>query len=319
MVLIIPRSMVEELLKPTDVVKIVEKVFVDRGLGKVTLPSRIWVDSKVGSFGLMPSYMAGENALGFKGVFFNPIRKPTIRAFIGLIDPEDGSLIALMDGDYITAMRTGGIGAVAADKLSRQDSHVVAVYGCGVQGRAQVIVLQVVRKIETVYAYDSHKPSLDNYIKEMSERLGIEVRPMNNPNERVTDADIIITTTTSREPVFDGRLVKDGTHINGIGSFSPETREIDENVVMRASKIFVDFKDDAIKSGDLKIPLDKGLIKLSSVYELSDLLVGKVQGRQSSTEITFFKSVGAAIFDVATAIWVYNEAKKKDLGIEMAL
>ncbi len=319
MVLVIPRNIVEELLKPKDAVRIVEKVFVDRGLGKVTLPSRIWVDSKIGSFGLMPSYMKSENALGFKGVFFNPIKKPTIRAFIGLIDPEDGSLIALMDGDYITAMRTGGIGAVAADKLSRQDSRIVVVYGCGVQGRAQVTVLQVVRKIETIYAYDSHKPSLDNYVREMSEKLGIEVKPMNNPNEYVSNADIIITTTTSREPVFDGRLVKDGTHINGIGSFSPETREIDENAVLRANKIFVDFKDDAIKSGDLKVPLDKGLIKLDSVYELSDLLVGKIQGRQSSTEVTFFKSVGAAIFDIATATWVYNEAKKKGLGIETTL
>ncbi|MGB9728297.1 MAG: ornithine cyclodeaminase family protein [Thermoprotei archaeon] len=319
MVLIIPRNIVEELLKPTDVVRIVEKVFVDRGLGKVTLPSRVWIDSRVGSFGLMPSYMKSENALGFKGVFFNPIKKPTIRAFIGLIDPEDGSLIALMDGDYITAMRTGGIGAVAADKLSRQDSHVVAVYGCGVQGRAQVTVLQVVRKIEIIYAYDSHKPSLENYVREMSEKLGIEVKPMDNPNEYVSNADIIITTTTSHEPVFDGRLIKDGTHINGIGSFSPETREIDENAVLRANKIFVDFKDDAIKSGDLKVPLDKGLIKLSSIYELSDLLVGKIQGRQSFTEVTFFKSVGAAIFDVATAVWVYNEAKKKGLGIETTL
>lgn len=319
MVLVIPRDIVEKLLKPADVVKIVEKVFVDRGLGKVTLPSRVWVDSKIGSFGLMPSYMSSENALGFKGVFFNPIRKPTIKAFIGLVDPENGSLISLMDGDYITAMRTGGIGAVAADKLSRQNSRVVAVYGCGVQGRAQVVVLQVVRKLETIYAYDSHRPSLDSYVKEMSDTLGIEVKPMSNPNEHVSDADIIITTTTSREPVFDGKLVKDGTHINGIGSFSPETREIDENVVKRANKIFVDFKDDAIKAGDLKVPLDKGLIKLNSIYELSDLLVGKVQGRQSSTEITFFKSVGAAIFDVATAIWVYNEAKKRGLGIEITL
>ncbi len=319
MVLVIPRNIVEELLKPNDVVKIVEQVFIERGLGKVGLPSRIWIDSKIGSFGLMPAYISSKEALGFKGVFFNPVKRPTIRAFIGLVDPENGNLITLMDGDYITAMRTGGIGAVAADKLSRSDSHIVAVYGCGVQGRAQVIVLQTVRKIETIYAYDSHKPSLDNYVKEMSEKLGIEIKAMNNPNEHVNEADIIITTTTSHIPVFDGKLVRDGTHINGIGSFSPETREIDENVVMRAGRVFVDFKDDAIKAGDLKVPLDKGLIKLDSIYELSDLLVGKIHGRRDRSEVTFFKSVGAAIFDIATAVWVYNEARKKNLGEEIQL
>jgi ornithine cyclodeaminase/alanine dehydrogenase-like protein (mu-crystallin family) len=319
MVLMISRNIIEELLKPSDAVKIVEQIFIERGLGKVGLPSRIWIDSKIGSFGLMPAYIVSKEALGFKGVFFNPVRRPTIKAFIGLVDPENGNLITLMDGDYITAMRTGAIGAVAADKLSRHDSHVVSVYGCGVQGRAQVTVLQTVRKIETIYAYDSHKPSLDNYVKEMSEKLGVEVKAMKDPNEHVSDAEIIITTTTSRTPVFDGRLVSDGTHINGIGSFSPETREIDENVIIRAGRVFVDFKDDAIKAGDLKVPLDKGLIRLDSIYELSDLLIGKIQGRKDRSEVTFFKSVGAAIFDIATAIWVYNEARRRNLGKELEL
>jgi ornithine cyclodeaminase len=317
--LILSNDDVESILDPKNAVRIAESVYRERGLGRISMPPRPWIElERYGcQTGLMPAYLELSDSIGFKvvSVYREPEHK--VKAFITLIDPERGEPLSLMDGESITAFRTGALAAVAADKLSRRDSRVVMVYGSGTQAKAQLRCLMVVRRIEEGYAYSPTPEHLMRFTKEMSDELNVEVKPTKDPDDAVGKADIIVAATTSKTPVFKGELVKEGAHINGIGSYTPDAQEIDLEVVRRSKRVFVDYKEDAVKSGDIRKALESGVITIDSVIELGDLVVGNVRGRTSDDEVTFFKSVGAAMFDVATASWVYHEAVKRGVGREI--
>jgi ornithine cyclodeaminase/alanine dehydrogenase len=323
MVLILTRKDVESLLAMKDTLVAVENAFRELALGSADMPVRLTIRAPKysGLVSFMPAYIGGMDALGMKLVSAykdNPSKYnlPTILATIMLNDPKTGALTAIMDGAWITAMRTGAVSGVATKYLAREDAKTVGIFGTGVQARTQLMAMKEVRKLGEVKAYDIIPESSRKFAKEMTEMLGITVIPAKNPMEAVVGSDIIIASTTSKVPVFNGDWLKDGAHVNGIGSHhGPGTRELDEATIKKA-KVVVDQKDACLKeAGDLLDLISNGTISPDHIYgELGELVTGKKKGRTSNTEITVFKSVGLAIQDVATAINVYELAKGKGIG-----
>ncbi|MEM3587968.1 MAG: ornithine cyclodeaminase family protein [Candidatus Jordarchaeaceae archaeon] len=325
MVIILTRLDLENLLDMREVIEVVELAFEELQKGTAIVPKRatITLGKMNGWMGVMPAYLEKMGSLSTKivTVFEKNLEKnlPTIMAAVILNSPETGEPLAIMDGRYITAMRTGAASGVATKYLSRKDSKVVGVFGAGVQARTQLMAVCVVRDIERAYVYDKLKERASKYATEMSKELNIPVE-VREPENLVRKSDIIITATTSKTPVFDGDLVKPGTHLNLIGSFKPNAREVDD-MVIKKSKIVVDQKSAALEeAGDLIIPMKAGIISEEDIYaELGEIVTGIKQGRTSDSEITLFKSVGLGIQDCATAWLAYVKVKKKGIYKEIDL
>jgi alanine dehydrogenase len=306
-----------------ETIEIVEEAFKQFALKNTIMPLRtcLNIEQFNGQFLSMPAYIGGNmNSLGLKVVTVykqNPIKYelPTILATIQLHDPKTGELLALMDGTYITAMRTGAVVGVATKYLANKDSKIVGLFGAGVQGKSCVLAVKEVRNIELIKVYDLIPTKTKTFCEEIHKKTGIEAIPVNKPKEAVIGSDIIITATTSKNPVFNGEWLEKGVHINAIGSHTPEARELDE-ITIKKSKIVVDSKEATLKeAGDLIIPIKNGIISSNAIYaELGELIVGKKLGRESKDEITVFKSVGLAIQDISTAKLVYEKAVKENIG-----
>ena len=318
--LLLSRKEIEEILPPKEVIKAVEDSYREFGLNTAIVPPRIRIDmeSYNGNILIMPAYLTGMDALGTKLVTTHlensKFNLPTVIGTIILNDPKTGVPMAILDGTYITAMRTGAAGAVAAKYLSREDSSTVTIIGTGVQGRSQLIALCEVRQIKKVFASDVDRKRCEQYVGEMKKRLDAEVVKTDNLQEAVRQSDIVVTATPSSEPIIKGDWVKEGCHITGIGSHSPDARELDENVITKASKIVLDTWD-AKKVGDIAYPISKGLLKEEDIYsDIGTIVAGKKPGRTSPKEITVFKSVGTAVADVSTALRTYQLAQKRRVG-----
>jgi len=290
------------------------------------MPARVSISipKEAGWMGVMPAYSEELKALSTKIVTVfgqNASRNlPTIMATVFLCDPTTGELVAVMEGGYITALRTGGLGGLAARCLSRKDAHAVGIFGAGVQARTQLMALTEIRNITSVKIYDISKERAAAFVNEMRDKLEIEGEICSSAAEAVKDSDIIVTASTSREPVFDGDLVRPGTHINAFGSFKPDERELDSKTVMK-SKVFVDLREAAFaEAGDVIIPIQEGKMKREHVLgEIGEVLIGSKRGRTSRMDITLFKSVGVGIQDCAAASLAYAKARELGLGTEVDL
>jgi len=328
MVLILSRKEIEPLLDIGELINVIQNVFFQSHQGHTVCPQRviIKVDKHNGLMYYMPSYLSDSESLAIKIVsqYDDNLPKfsmPTIMASILLNDSQTGKPLALMEGAYITALRTGAASGVAAKYLARKDSAVVGVIGTGVQARTQIWALSdVLRRITRVKAYDLLSARVDPFAKDISTKYGLKVEAVETSRECVKDSDILVVATTSKTPVFDGHWLKKGAHISSIGVSGPEGRELDDTTI-KNSKIVVDTKEGALtESGDLIIPVTNGTISEDSVYaELHEIVGGKKPGRTSDDEITCWKAVGLAIEDAAVARLVYDKAKKEGIGREVEL
>jgi ornithine cyclodeaminase/alanine dehydrogenase len=245
---------------------------------------------------------------------------PTVLATITLNDAATGSPLAFMEGTYVTAMRTGAAGGVAAKHLARKGAKVVGVFGTGVQAKTQLLALTQVRDVEKVYAFDISASQVERFSKEMSKLIGREVVIAASPEDVVTRSEIIVTATTSRTPVFDGKALRKGTHINAIGAFRPDWRELDDETVQR-SKVVVDSKEAALtEAGDIIMPLKAKRINEEHIYaEIGEIVAGTKKARTNEEEITLFKSLGLGVQDAATAYLAYKKAREAGVGLEVEL
>jgi alanine dehydrogenase len=304
----------------------VKAAFVQLSAGEAQAPLRAQLDlpSHKGLALVMPAYLATDDILGLKVVSVfgdNPSRGlPLIHAMVILLDAETGQPAALMDGTYLTALRTGAASGAAADLLARVDVNVVAIIGGGVQGRTQLEAVCAVRSIEEAWVFDTVAGAAGEFAAKMTDRLSIPVQVAETPAEAVCRAGIICTATPATEPVFEDADLKPGTHINAVGAFTPDMQEIPAETVVR-SKIVIDHREASlVEAGDLLIPISRGLMDESRIYaELGEIAVGQKPGRTSADEITLFKSVGVAVQDVATADAVVAAARQMELGTEVAL
>jgi len=318
--LLLSRNDVESLLTMKDAINAVEEAFKQFALGNVKMPPKTSIEQNSGVVWTMPAYIGGPvSALGQKVVTVypdNPTKHnlPTTLATVELLNPLTGECMAIMDGTFLTAMRTGAVSGVATKYLARTDSRSAAVFGAGVQAAAQLEAVTEVRRITSAKVFDNVAGRAKDYCDRMSRKLKISMEEGTDPEETLHGSDIILCASTSRVPVFNGDWLEAGTHINAVGSYRPDIRELDTTTIRR-SKVIVDSQDMALReTGDLVIPLTEKSISLEHISgELGEVILGK-KGRASQQEITLFKSVGLAIQDVSTAQIVYKKALEQEKG-----
>ncbi|MBI5166602.1 MAG: ornithine cyclodeaminase family protein [candidate division NC10 bacterium] len=316
----------EVLLDMPEVITAVEQAFRELYRGSCVTPQRLALEvhDHRGMLLLMPSYLGESGALGTKIVSVygeNPKRGiPTVIATYLLCEADTGRPMAIMDGTYLTAIRTAATSAVATKYLARKDSQTLGVFGAGVQGRFHLWALLSVLPIREVRVYDPKAENVQKFAKELSERHRISIIIASRPQEVVNGSDVIVTATTSPVPVFDGRDLHPGTHINAIGAFTPETREVDSEAVLRSQVVVDSYQGAWAEAGDVLIPLKEGKITKDHIYaELAEVVAGAKEGRRSPEQITLFKSVGLAIEDTATAKLAYDKALQKGRGQVISL
>ena len=293
------------------------------GLGTAEVPSRphIFANKFETWLGVMPAYLANSEAMGVKIVGDNPHNfkkgKPNNPALMLLNNPQTGEPLMVMDGTCITKFRTGAAGAVAARYLARKDSRTVGIIGCGSQGEAQLSCLKELFKIEEVKAYDAIPQRRKSYVQNMEKELELDITEAEFPRQTVEGSDIVVTCSTSTTPVINGEWLSKGVHVNAIGAFTPQARELDSVTIARADKIVLDVPE-ARETGDISIPVKEGAFDLTKIHgEIGELVTGRKAGRTSIDEITVFKTVGSAAIDVSTAFRVYQIAKSRGMGTEI--
>lgn len=328
MALIISRKEVETVLTMQDSIVVTEIAFAELAKGKVNMPQRtvIPVQEHRGTFLAMPAYIGGElDVLGLKLVTVYPdnpskYQLPTILGTLQLCNQRTGEVIAIMDAGYLTAVRTGAASGVATKYLAREDSTTCTVFGAGAQARTQVEGVKQVRPVEKIFVIDISPESSQKFADDMSKALGVSIIPTEDIEDAIRQSDIIMTATSSPEPLFDGNWLQPGTHINNIGSHSVNARELDTTTVVR-SKFIADLKEaNLAEAGDILIPIQEGAVTEDKIYaNLGDIVIGNKPGRENDDEITVFKSCGLAIQDISTALAVYKSAKEKNIGTEISL
>jgi ornithine cyclodeaminase/alanine dehydrogenase-like protein (mu-crystallin family) len=261
--------------------------------------------------------LAIKTATAFKGN--RRVGLPTVLATVTLLNPETGETLSVMDAGYLTAVRTGAASGVATKHLARPDAHVVAVFGAGTQGRTQLEAICEVRQIHEVRVFDVRAEAAEEFAEEIGakEWAPDRIRVVESPTRALAGADIVATATTSPRPVFAGADLEPGTHVNGVGSHTPGTRELDTETV-RTSRVVCDSVEACLaEAGDLLIPLADGGIARDAIHgALGDVILGRLPGRESSHEITLFKSVGLACQDASVALLAYERARQLGLGTD---
>jgi ornithine cyclodeaminase/alanine dehydrogenase len=244
---------------------------------------------------------------------------PTIQGIVLVIDSVSGEILSIIDGEYLTALRTGAASGIATRCFARKDAQIMALFGCGTQGRTQLEAVLCERNIKKVFVFDKFKEAADLFIQEMQEKFQLELIFAEDTSV-LNEADIICTATNSTAPLFKREDVKNGVHINAIGSFQPQMQELAPQLI-RDAKVYVDSAEPCMKeSGDLIKPINEGIIDEQHIVgEIGDFLLNKINGRETEEEITIFKSVGVAIQDFAVATDIYNYSLQAGFGLDINL
>lgn len=310
---VLTASDIRAALSMATTIEVVAAAFAQLSAGKATMPLRSRFQTQRGVTLLMPAHLheSGDFAVKIVSVYGdNPARGlPTVAATVLVLDEQSGMPLALMEGDSLTALRTGAAGGVAARYLAREDARTVALFGAGVQARAQLRAVMAVRRIERVLIVDPVNATARRLADDVSGWPDAPVvQVADSPRSAVVEADIVLAATTSTTPLFDGDDLKPGTHVTGVGAFAPHMQEIDANTIRRA-RVVVDQREAAIaEAGDIIIG------KATIDAEIGEIINGERPGRQDAEMITFFKSVGLAVQDAATAAAVLKAAEAKHLG-----
>ena len=322
---VLGREDLERLLAPADVIRAVEGAFREHAAGRGrTLPRAVLPMRGAGLFLAMVGSLPRQRALGTKLVTVVGANRgrglPTLHATYLLTDPETGVPLALMEAGFLTAVRTGAASALAARYLARRDSRTIACFGAGVQARYQLLCLQAVFPVERVSVVGRDPERARAFAERMARELGVPVEATRDRRAAVAEADVVTCATTSPTPVFDGRHVRPGTHVDAVGAFRPTTREVDSGLVRRAHVVVDTYAGAWEEAGDVLIPIKAGAITRRHVRaELAELVSRRKRGRAAREEITLFKSVGFALEDAATARLAYDRAVAGNVGTEVLL
>jgi alanine dehydrogenase len=326
---ILSRNDVQQSVTMKQAIDVVKQAFISFTRKEAILPLRTQIPVKEyeGTTLFMPAYLSKMESLGAKivSVFPKNVKhnRPTIHALVIICDAKTGQPSAMMDGTYLTALRTGAVSGVATDLLARKEAGTAAIIGAGIQGRTQLEAICCVRKIQRVVVYDKSPRIAESFSEEMQNRgnpIPGDISAVNSPERAVSEADVICVATTSFTPVFEDTHLKSGVHINGVGSYTPQMQEIPEKTILRARVIVDSVAACLQEAGDLIIPVKNGLIKESHILgELGQVALGLLAVRESDEDITFFKSVGLAIQDVAVAELALQKATSLQLGMNVDL
>jgi ornithine cyclodeaminase/alanine dehydrogenase-like protein (mu-crystallin family) len=323
-ILFLSAADVDRALSMQAAITAVREAFIDLSAGRADVPVRTPI--ALGGDGtalFMPVHMARAQKIGVKVVTVVPDNidrdLPTIQALVAVFDAADGRPLAVMDGELLTAVRTGAASGVATDALARPNASVAAVIGAGVQGKHQLDAVCCVRTVREALVFDPDRERAEAFASEMASRLGRTVRVLDKASG-VFAADIVCTATSSNLPVVADPDIKPGAHINAIGAYRPNTREIPGTTVGR-SMLFVDSREACLaEAGDLVMAMGEGHLDPGhEPAEIGEVLAGTRPGRTDQAELTLFKSVGNAVQDLAVAGLILDEARRLELGTEVEL
>lgn len=304
-VVLLSKSQIQELLTMKAAIEEVEYAFKLKTSGKTVMPPKIYLNTPTnqGDFRAMPAYI--NQCAGLKWVSVYPDNHqhhmPTVMATIILCDPDTGYPLAVMDGTYITEIRTGAVGGLAVKYLARKDSSVIGIIGAGKQAETQLLAInEVLPKISEVKIFDLSRDASLRYAEVIARRLNIHGRVVETIEE-ATDADIVVTTTPSREPVVKKHHIKPGTHINAIGADAEGKQELETDLTV-TSKVIVDDIEQASHSGEVNVPLSQKRMRVEEIFgTLGEVVSNIKKGRENNEEITIFDSTGLAIQDIICA------------------
>lgn len=324
-VLVLNGEEVTRLMPMRDCIAVMRDALAALARGKALVPLRMVMrmPDASGFLGLMPGYIAPdgdrEGALGMKAVSVFPGNAArgidTHQGAVLLFEADTGRLSALMDGATITAIRTAAVSGMATDVLARQDAAELAILGAGVQARTHLDAIAAVRPVRRVRVWSRNPEHAVNLVKEVAGRFEASIDAVPSAEAAVRGADVVATVTASPQPVLQRAWLKDGAHINAVGSSIPTAREID-TATMAAARLFVDRRESALnEAGDVLIPMREGAFAADHIQaELGDVIIGSDPGRRSAVELTLFKSLGLAVEDVASAAFILKRAQQTGAG-----
>jgi alanine dehydrogenase len=314
---------VASLIHVKDAIPLVEQAFLALGTGRAQMPPKTYLDFKEyqGDLRAMPAYLpvgpGGKPFAGVKVVNSHPKNPekglPTVSAVLVLNDPATGMPLAVMAAGALTDVRTGAAGGVAAKHLARPNSTVVGLVGCGRQAITQLKAAASLWPIREVRVAGRDLREAQEFCKARADSVEAEFVPCAGP-EQACQADVVITTTPSRQPVVKAAWIRPGTHINAIGADAPGKQEL-ESAILAKARVVVDRAEQAFHSGEVNVPLSTGALKPEQVVgDLGEIVAGKKKGRLSAEDITVFDSTGLAVQDVAVGAWVYQKAVERKIG-----
>jgi ornithine cyclodeaminase/alanine dehydrogenase-like protein (mu-crystallin family) len=258
---------------------------------------------------------AAAEYLGFVGWKAYTTTRAHARFHVGLYAAGSGEMVALIEADYLGQLRTGAASGVATEYMARPDAKTVGLFGTGKQARTQLKAMTTVRRVERAEVYSRNAERRERFAREMSEYCGTQVVPVHSPEEAAAEKDIVVCATTSEVPLFEGRVLDPGTHLNVVGSNYLNKREIDVETIRRADTIVCDSVEACRReAGDFVEALEAGVTDWQLMRELADVVAGRETGRALPDHITLFKSVGLAIEDVALAVKLLERAQDEKVG-----
>jgi len=325
-ILVLNQKEIEKIVSLGNAIREVEDAFSEFAEERVVLPPAIGfpIDQYSGEMHIKSGYMLKPDIVAVKiaSSFKKNSEKglPTVLATILAFDSKTGQVRAIMDGSYITAIRTAAAGAVAAKYLSKNNSETIGIIGCGTQARLQLEAIMKIRKIKKVKVYCRSNASLEKYAKEMNKKFNIEIKTAESAEEVCKNVDILITTTPSHEPIVKAEWISKGTHINAIGSDNPKKQELETAVLKKADKIVADRIEQCIKAGEIHHAIERNVMCEKEIYaELGEITSKKKKGRESDKEITIFDSTGVAIQDISVAAFVLKKAIRLNVGLRVKI
>jgi alanine dehydrogenase len=315
MALLIREAEVHELVSMKEAADAVEEAFRQLGTGTAFNNPRTRIKLSGEILHVLPAAIPSQDALGLKA--YTAFRSG-IRFVVLLYSSKTGELKSLMQAQRIGALRTGGVASVAIKHMAREDSRHGALFGAGVMGSAMLEGMVNARPFESIKVFDLDAERLKTFCAEWSEKLLTDVSPASSPDDAIAQADVVVTMTTAKDPVFDGKKLRDGATVVAAGSNLLQKREIDSTVIRRSKRIVVESVDQSqLEAGDLFVPIDAGHLHWNQVRELSQVVLGQTPGRESDDEINVFKSVGLGLQDMAVAALAYEAAVRAGAGTEV--
>jgi alanine dehydrogenase len=322
--LLLRDNQVKKLLSMTEVIKAVEVAFEQKGKDRVQMPAKLYLyfNKYNGDLRTMPSYLEELDISAVKIVNVHPDnpskhKLPTVMAVIVLVDPSTGFPLAIIGGTTVTDMRTGAAGGIAAKFLARKDSKIVGLVGAGAQAKTQMMALfDIYNKLEEIRVWSRHPETRNIFLAEAEREYGhlCKFVPEESVRKTVEEADIVVASTPSKEPLVMNDMIVPGTHINCIGADAIGKEELDPFILKRA-KIVIDDWAQASHSGEINVPLrDKIITKKDIWCEIGEIVAGLKPGRTSEDEITVFTSTGLAVQDAVTAKIAYDKALQNGVG-----
>jgi alanine dehydrogenase len=314
---------VRHLLSMKEALGAVEEAFKQHAAGKVQMPAKLYLNFPRygGDLRAMPAYLEEMEAAGVKIVNAHPANPPkglpTVMAVLVLNDPATGVPMAIMDATYLTDMRTGGAGGVATKYLARKDSKILGIVGAGRQAKTQLLAITKLVDIEEVKVASRSIEDAARFVEDMSPLVEAEMVACSV--KEACECDILSTTTPVRRPVVKEEWIKEGTHINAMGADAKGKEELDPGILKKA-EIFVDDMQQASHSGEVNVPLSRGLLSLKDIRgEIGEVIAGIIKGRTRYEQLTIFDSTGLAIQDVAVGFLVFRKARKEGIGRKLNL